>query len=83
MPLKDLANILTCKFNHSKPHVVDPLNYEVLDWRKRFIVIEEISQGLLYLHKDSRLRIILKDLKASNLNPKISYFGTTRIFRGN
>ncbi|MFQ6652584.1 hypothetical protein Gotur_024379, partial [Gossypium turneri] len=69
--------------------VTDPAKQDVLDWRKRFNVIEGISRGLLYLHRDSRLRIIHRDLKASNvlldqeLNPKISDFGMARIFRAN
>nr|XP_023910663.1 G-type lectin S-receptor-like serine/threonine-protein kinase CES101 [Quercus suber] len=64
----------------------DSTKKSLLNWKKRFNIIEGIAQGLLYLHKYSRLRVIHRDLKASNIlldedmNPKISDFGLARIF---
>ncbi|CAL4981518.1 unnamed protein product [Urochloa decumbens] len=61
----------------------------LLDWKTRLVIIEGIAQGLLYLHKHSRLRVIHRDLKASNIlldknmNPKISDFGLAKIFSSN
>ncbi|XP_028066155.1 G-type lectin S-receptor-like serine/threonine-protein kinase At1g61370 [Camellia sinensis] len=58
-----------------------------LDWAKRFNIIQGIARGILYLHCDSCLRVIHRDLKASNIlldddmNPKISDFGLARTFQ--
>ena len=65
---------------------VDPNKRRLLDWSSRYNIIGGIARGILYLHEDSRLRIIHRDLKASNIllnedmNPKISDFGMARIF---
>lgn len=59
-----------------------------LDWPKRFNIIQGIARGLVYLHRDSLLRVVHRDLKASNIlldekmNPKISDFGLARMFHG-
>ncbi|KAJ4718137.1 putative Receptor protein kinase [Melia azedarach] len=66
--------------------IFDSSRKPLLNWKKRFDIIEGIAQGLLYLHKYSRLRVIHRDLKASNIlldeqmNPKISDFGMAKTF---
>nr|XP_023892512.1 putative receptor-like protein kinase At4g00960 isoform X1 [Quercus suber] len=67
--------------------IFDPIKRAQLNWEKRFQTIGGIARGLLYLHEDSQLRIIHRDLKASNIlldasmNPKISDFGMARLFQ--
>ncbi|KAJ9566435.1 hypothetical protein OSB04_002401 [Centaurea solstitialis] len=64
----------------------DPVKHGHLDWTTRWKIIGGITRGMLYLHEDSRLRIIHRDLKASNIlldqdmNAKVSDFGLARIF---
>ncbi|XP_028787883.1 cysteine-rich receptor-like protein kinase 10 [Neltuma alba] len=64
----------------------DPNHRAQLNWEMRHKIIMGVARGLHYLHQDSQLRIIHRDLKASNilldaeLNPKISDFGMARLF---
>ena len=68
--------------------LTDPEKNKELDWAKRVNIINGIARGLQYLHEDSQLKIIHRDLKASNVlldsdyTPKISDFGLARLFGG-
>ncbi|EXC29554.1 G-type lectin S-receptor-like serine/threonine-protein kinase RKS1 [Morus notabilis] len=80
---------LVAKLQHKNlVKILDEEKRKSLDWRRRFDIICGIALGMLYLHQDSILRIIHRDLKASNvlldaaMNPRISDFGLARIFGG-
>lgn len=57
-----------------------------LDWPMRYEICLGVARGLAYLHEESRIRIVHRDVKASNilldadLTPKISDFGLAKLY---
>ncbi|URE23376.1 receptor-like protein kinase [Musa troglodytarum] len=80
--LFDLSTLRLATANFSEENKLgegDPERSEQLRWGTRYRIIRGIAQGLLYLHEESQLKIIHRDLKAS-MNPKISDFGIAKLF---
>ncbi|KAK2665516.1 hypothetical protein Ddye_004090 [Dipteronia dyeriana] len=72
-------------------HLFDSTNRMLpsLDWKTRKVIIKGTVRALIYMHEDSRHKIIHRDIKTSNvlldhnMNPKISYFGLARLLEDN
>nr|KYP34445.1 Cysteine-rich receptor-like protein kinase 25 [Cajanus cajan] len=97
---RNLVNLLACCLEENEKilvyeylanksldfHLFDDEKRKQFNWKLRFSIINGIARGILYLHEDSRLKVIHRDLKASNIlldhemNPKISDFGLAKAF---
>ncbi|KVI01422.1 hypothetical protein Ccrd_020310 [Cynara cardunculus var. scolymus] len=96
---KNLVRLLGCcsegpqrllVYEYMKNKSLDLILYgksdQYLNWNARFQIILGIARGLQYLHEDSHLRIVHRDIKASNIllddkfQPRIGDFGLARFF---
>nr|XP_043626132.1 cold-responsive protein kinase 1-like [Erigeron canadensis] len=72
--------------NRSLDLIIYGKNDQYLNWSTRFQIILGIARGLQYLHEDSHIRIVHRDIKASNIlldekfQPRIGDFGLARFF---
>ncbi|XP_074270925.1 cysteine-rich receptor-like protein kinase 34 [Silene latifolia] len=72
--------------NSSLDHILFGPRQASLGWESRFRIIIGVANAVLYLHEDSRFKIIQRDLKPSNilldhqLNPKVADLGLARLF---
>ncbi|KAK1417101.1 hypothetical protein QVD17_26223 [Tagetes erecta] len=72
--------------NRSLDLIIHGKNGLYLNWSTRFQIILGIARGLQYLHEDSHIRIVHRDIKASNIllddkfQPRIGDFGLARFF---